>query len=263
MKNFSIAVILDALLSSFTSFIIFFVLLNYTVQKPYSYILAACGAALILLLAIKLGLNKNKRTKIKRKDEKNYVQTMAQLNYQLKPLTIALFEKAFLAKGKAVERKRGALHVKADGEVHFFAFSFDGVSKAQIVKAYNQLGLEDKAVIWAESFTQDVKLFARRFGGRIRLNEGAAVFNFLKSADCLPTPTCPVAKQIRVKPQAVKNLINKKRAKNYAVFGIVFILMSYFVPIKLYYLICGCAFLFTSLIVRLFGQSQDSNEQYA
>ncbi len=258
MKNFSLAVFFDALLSAFTSFIIFFVLLNYTMRKPYSYILAACGAALILLVAFKVGLCKNKRNNIRRKDEKSYTQTMVQLNYQLKALTLSLFEKAFTTQGKVAVRKRGTLCVEEDNEVHFFAFGFDGVSKAQVVRAYNHLDKSDVAVIWAEGFTDDVKLFAWRFDGRIRLQEGSDAFNLLKSTNCLPSPTCPVAKEISTKPQAIKNLINKKRAKNYAVFGIVFIAMSYFVPIKLYYLICGCVFLFASLVVRLFGQTPEN-----
>ena len=54
--------------------------------------------------------------------------------------------------------------------------------------------------------------------------------------------------------------LRKKNAKNFLVFGIVFSVMSFFVPLKIYYLLWGSVFLVLSLVTRLYGREEQAKK---
>ena len=137
----------------------------------------------------------------------------------------------------------------------FFFFRFDGVSKTDIVKCFNKIGKNQKAEIYSENFTDEIKAFAARFGGKIILTDGREAFNLLEKHDLLPKSKIDLDEENGTKRFDFSRLLDKKRAKSYLAFGLLFTLLSYFAPIKGYYLIFGVAFLILALILRLFGKS--------
>ncbi len=255
MKKFHFSILLDSLFIAFIAFILSFVILNYAVDKPYSYILSGCISALLTLFAVKFFLSSRAKKYGEQLDAENFAQIMAELAYLPHQGTLCLFEKALKEKGYACVRIKNALHATQTECVHFFLFSENAVSKTDIVRAYNRLHNGQKAFIWSETFSKEVRDFADRFSGKILLKTGRSAYNLLKSTDNLPKITLPKVKA-RIKANALENLLDKKQAKRYAIFGIVFLIMSYFLPIKTYYIISGCIFLIMAIIVRLFGKTK-------
>ena len=85
------------------------------------------------------------------------------------------------------------------------------------------------------------------------------VYDFLEKSNCLPKEKLPIkSKKVDIKKMFLP-FINRANSKKFLLFGMLFILMSYFAPIKLYYLIFGCIFLLLSLILRLFIPNKTDN----
>ena len=61
-------------------------------------------------------------------------------------------------------------------------------------------------------------------------------------------------KREKVKLRAV---LNKKNAKKFIAFGLFFVLSSFFVPIKLYYLIMGGIMILFALTLWFFSKSEN------
>ena len=125
--------------------------------------------------------------------------------------------------------------------------------KSDVVKAYNLKTNGETAYLLAETFSTDVISFASRFKG-VTLVDGKALFEFLKENQTLPETKFKLDKPKLKFISAIKSLLSRKRAKTFALFGIIFLLSSPFVPIKLYYVIVGAVFLIFSLACLLFGK---------
>ena len=136
----------------------------------------------------------------------------------------------------------------------FFLFRFDGVSKTDVVKCFNKIGKNQKAEIYSENFSDEVTAFATRFGGKIILTDGRQAFTLLEKHDLLPTEKLDRDEEEKKRLDFTR-LLDKKRAKSYLAFGLIFTLLSYFAPIKGYYLVFGVAFLILALFLRLFGKA--------
>ena len=254
MKNFSFTALADAVFSAFLTFILSFVLFNYFTVRPYSMILAVCVALFFALVFYKLFSSKRLGRKIKEGEHASYEKVMTALCFTSKTAVLSLFEKSLKAAGKEVTKRRNALAETKENLVHVPVFSFEDVTKTDIVKAFNLLNKTERAVIYAENYTAGVKSFAERFNGRIILKNGKDAYKLLKNGDNLSEIAVPDLNVSRKYPSGIKTLFNSKKAKKYAILGLVFLAMSYFVPIKTYYVICGSVFLVFALLTKLFGR---------
>lgn len=255
MKHFSFVALADAVFSAFLIFILSFVILNYFTPRPYSIVLAICVALFCSLLLYKLFSAKRQGRTIKETDRKTYEKVMTALCFMPKTAVVSLFEKSLKTAGKEVVKRRYALAETKENLVHVPVFSFEDVTKTDVVKAFNLLNKSERAVIYAEDYTAGVKAFAARFNGRIILKNGKEAYKLLKNGDNLSEIAVPELTINRKYPSGIKMLFNSKNAKKYAVTGLVFLAMSYLVPIKTYYVICGAVFLVLALFTKLFGVS--------
>ena len=256
MKNFSLPAILDFLLTSFTVFLLAFVLLNYGIQKPYSYIMAVCIGLLTGLIALKYLTGKHKGIKLKKSEEQLCNQTLTQLCCYPKSYSVDLFEKLFEKKNLSPLKKYGGLFIAETKCVNYFYFSFDALTKGQIADCFNKACKDCKIVIWTDIVNKELTQFANKFNGRVVLYDGKKTFVTLKENNLLPQITCPVATNVKNKTRVKLNLFSKSRARKYLLFGVSFVIMSYFVYYKIYYLVFGCLFLLLSLLCRLFGYNE-------
>ena len=255
MKNF-IPLIVDTAFSLILSFVISFVLINSFVPKPYSYVFALMIAGLFTLMAFKiLYLRKNNRQN-KAKKDKEYQNVMTQFAFMSKNDTCAFFKQTLEKCGYKIEKRRSSLRIKDKNVLLVFNFGFDAVSKTDVVKAYNLKTLKDKVYILAETYSPEVKAFANRFEN-LFLSQGNEIFDFLKKNDCLPQTKYAFKENKFDKIEALKSLLNKKNYKRFALFGIIFLIMSYFVPMKIYYIVVGGIFCTFSLICLLFGKTKN------
>lgn len=252
MKKYFIAAS-DAAFYLLAGFTLSFIVLNYFTPRPASIILAVTFALIITIFAARKSFLASCGKIFDAENNKRFRAVMENLNMSDDKTLCELFLKVLKKQGFTVEKKSGALYIEEPAVTVFPLFGFDGVTKTDIVRSFNKAGKNRKAEIYSENFSESVSDFAARFGGKVILKDGAAAYELLNSANLLPeTDNCLKEK---ARKRDFRLLFDKKRAKNYLVFGLLFTFLSYFVPIKTYYLIFGAAFLTLALILRLFGKT--------
>lgn len=251
----NLAFVLDTLFYFIAGFFLFFVFVNFYFMRPASYVLSATLALIFTLFCVKLSAAKKQKRFSSVKEEKLFNSVMSYLNLSDEKTVIPLFEKALRAEGFLLEKKRGGTFIPELNTTVFFRFGFDGVSKTDVVKCFNAIKKSEKAEIYAETFSEEIKAFAARFGGKVILTDGRAAFALLKKHELLPTKDADVFTEEKKPALDFSRLLDKKRAKNYLVFGLLFVFLSYIAPIKGYYVAFGAAFLIFALALRFFGKS--------
>lgn len=250
------AIILDALFIAFGGFLLLIVFLSYYFRPPLSIFLSLILSFLFALLYLKLSLDKNQKQKLNKEEKKQKEFMLNQLKLYTRTEQNDFFEKLIITFNKQVERKKGGLFIKNTDCAVFPYFSFDAIRKSDIVKVFNSISKTQKAIILSESFSEEIKSFADRFDGRISTVDGNELFIKLKEKEFLPTEKLTFPEKKAYSFSLLKNLLKKKKAKNFLLFGFIFILMSYFAPFKTYYIVSGSLFLIYSLILRLYGQKE-------
>lgn len=253
MKKFSLPLLLDSVFIAFSAFLL--ALFTFTYFIPYPFVLIAAGvfAGLLTLAGVKFLSVKRYGKLRKREEEKEYAAFITQINFMPEQKVAETIIRAVKNAGFTAEKKKDFIYIPQKNLAVFFVFGYEEVKRKDVVRAASALAANDNAIIVSEKFSQEISAFAARFDGKIQLSDGRSFFTALKKFSALPEITCRLLQETKVKPKPVKNILNKKRAKNYLVFGIVFLAMSYFVPIKIYYVICGTIMLVLALVVRFFG----------
>lgn len=254
------AIILDTIFTAISTFILSLVFLSYYFRPPLSIIFSVILSILFAFLFLKLSTDKNRKEKLTKLEKKEKEIMLSQLKLYTKTEQNDFFEKVIGAYGRATLRKNGGLFIKGDNHAVFPFFSYDPLRKSDIVKVFNSIGKNDVAIILSESFPNDVKDFADRFDGRITTESLDKVYLSLKEKDLLPKSKHIFPEKKRYDFSQLKNLLKKKKAKNFLVFGSIFILMSYFAPIKAYYIVCGTLFIFFSLILHFYGSNENKEK---
>ncbi len=258
MKN-TFAFILDVLFVLLISFILFLVLFTFFTPYPYSLIFSACIAIIISLFYFARYDKRNKKAKLSKENKKRQTLLISELNFSTTQEQNFIMENALFKAGLTVEKKRGALLLKDKDALILMRFSFNKITKAEIVKAFNLISKRQTVYILAESFDEDIISFAKRFDGRVVLIDGEKVFCYLKEHNAMPLNykyQCFLEKR---KKGSFKNLLDKRKAKTFFIFGMLFLISSYISPLKTYYIVCGCLFLIYSLTLRVLGKDLNLN----
>ncbi len=257
MKKLLFVAISDTLFLAFIGFILSFILIDYFVYKPYSIILAVCFSLLVGLISFKKLSTRANKTHTANKHSEDLYKVFYQLRFESKEKLTSRFIRAFNKNGYETERKKGGIYLKEKEVMVFIKFGFDPLQKADVVKAFNCITKSEKAVIMAENFTDEIRDFVRLFDGKVLLIDGEKIYKLLKTSDELPKITVENEQSSNKKPRFVANFFAKKSAKRFLLFGTTFLLMSFVVPLKLYYVISGTIMLILSAICLLFGKSPE------
>lgn len=245
MKRYGVSVIVDGIFTGFavffTSFIIFGTFSGFAVTWVCSLLVGLLATALAIFV---LGKRRNKKL-LSAEDlpKKENLMFYLALNY-----SDDTFIKLFDSFGKTVFKTPNGLYIKEADSYLCPVFDFDGVTKNRVAEIYKLLNGKH-AFIFAPEFSPEVRALANVFGGKITLMDGDDVYELFKKAEMLPPPQKEAKKQ--TKPQAFKTLMRtvftRKRAPRYFLFGIAFMLFSFLVPFKLYYIIFGSVMMAFSL----------------
>lgn len=257
MKN-KLSFFLDLIFIAVAVFILSVVLFNYFIPYPFSITYSICVCLTILLIFYKKSKRKYSAVKLKRSEEKECLELMNDLTFYTKAQQNTLLEKALAKHELNFEKRQGNIYLKECKALIFCQFGVTPVGKKEIIKAFNLIKKDETAYIIGESFSKDVEDFALRFNGKIILANGNSFYKYLKEKDCLPKPKYSHL-QTPKKKGSFKNLLLKQNSKKFFLFGGMFLIISYFSPFKLYYLLFGCAFLVHSILLRLFGTSTSLN----
>ncbi len=249
----SLPTIFDCIFSGFIALLLSLVLFSSFLPHPYSVIISVVVALIFALFAFKF-LYKNQQNNSLKKAEKAGLNLMlTQFNFSPDMENVEFFYKLFRAKGFSVERKRGGIFFKDKPAVAFIKFGFSPVSKSDVVKYFNLLRKDDVGYIISDEFSAEILSFISRFDDRLKPISGGEIYKYLKEKNALPKARFQFVEKKQKGLKILRNLLYKNKAKNYLVFGLVFLLMSYFFSYKIYYIVVGVIFLISALLARLFG----------
>lgn len=252
----TLSIIFDTAFSLFLSFVLSLTLFSAFTPHPVNVVVACCTSLIFALVTFKLLSARQTNRFVKRARKKAFETTMTNLNLMTKAQTIDFFYKLFYSLDLCPQKIRGGISLDNGNVFLFFKLGFSPVSKTDIVTAYNLKPNNGKVYVLSETFPPDIIPFALRFNSVI-LVDGKKIFSYLEKHNHYPPTVCEFDVQPKPKLLLLKTLLNKKKSKTYAFFGITFIFMSPFVPIKLYYLIIGCVFLIFALTCLLFGKTEN------
>ena len=252
-----IPIVLDCAFSAFISFVLSLITFTYFVGAPYATVISITFAALSALFSFKLLSKKSKKELLKKEEKEELKRMTTQFNFSSFSENNEFFYRLFTCMGYTVERKKGGIFFKDYPVAVFIKFGFSDVTKSDVVKIFNLLKNQDIGYIVSESFSQELKDFIARFNGRLISVSQEEIYRFLKDKNRLPEIKYTFTENRKKGIKLLKNLLYKNKAKNYLVFGLVFLLMSYFFTYKLYYVIVGVIFLLAALFSRLFGISPE------
>ena len=258
MKKSYIPVIFDTAFFSFSVFLFFLSLIFRAVKSPFSYIFSALISSLFAVLVFGFLTRRKNKTETKKKEKEIIEQNLFHLSFMKKSETVALFNKAFINSGKPFIKVGSVFRLPEENTAYSVVFSADGVKKSDVVKLYNALKQNEKGKIFCAFYSRETEEFCARFNGRIILEKADKTYGFLKNNDALPQ--LEFAPPTKKKKVGLKIILNKKKAKNYLVFGLIFTVMSFIVRYKFYYIAAGCFFLILAAITVVFGKSKAQEE---
>lgn len=255
----SFALVSDAVFYLFLWFLLSFILINFFIPRPISYVLSVTVALVFTLFCVKLSIEKRKKSAEKKTDDIAINGFTEKLNIASETRVLELFKTAFIKNGNTVIIANGKLFIPQEKTAVFFRYNYEKVDKAYIVKTFNTLKKDEKAEIWSNEYDKEISDFANRFDGRIILKDKKDAFALLVKGGTLSESEFTNGQNF--KPEKKKgivldNLLNKKRAVKYALYGLFFLILSYFAPIKIYYAVFGAIFLIFALILRIFGKTE-------
>ena len=254
MKTF-FSLISDCFFTLVVCFVLVFIVLNYLIERPFSIAFAFIIAAAITMLFFKISHRKFTAQVKSNQEKKDFEDALFSLNFSTPAQNNTLLTKALNKKGYSTERKKGGVFIPKHNAAVFLFFSFTDVTKAQVVKVFNSIPNDCTAYIVAPSFSDDVTSFICRFDGKIKKAAAKDYYLFLKDADCLPKEKLPEIKE-KKGFALFKTLLEKRKAKRFLSFGLIFLSLTFLVPFKIYYTVCGCIFLLYALILHLFGTTE-------
>ncbi len=249
----SLATVIDTIFTTFIFFLLTFILLYYFIERRFAIAFSLILSVPISMIIFKRLNVKSGKNKIKKQKLVAVENTCTALGFYTTTERNELFAKAVTRLGYAVTRKRGGIFIDGKNSALFIRFGFNAVDKTDVVKIFNSIKSTEKAYILAPNFSQDILNFIARFGSRIIAVDGEKVYDFLNKTNCLPKEKLPPTSNKLTKENFRIAFLDAKKAKRYFTFGLLFLLMSYFVPIKIYYVIFGCIFLIFALVLKLFG----------
>lgn len=253
MKKSYIPVIVDTAFFFGLAFLLFLSLLIRAVKSPFAFIFAALLSALFSVLVFRFMLKRKKKSEKEKKEKERAELTFFQLALMKKNEITDMLAKAFGKMGTPYKRVGNRFYLTDDNTVIYHAFGVEGASKVDVLRLYNSLKPDETGKILCADANKETEEFSDKFNGKISLIKGEKAYAFLKDLNALPEITF-TSIMANKKKLDLKGVINKKRAKNYFVFGLAFSVMSFIVRFKIYYIIFGCAFLILAAAAVVFGK---------
>ena len=251
----TLSFILDLIFIGFVTFIISLVILSYYFIGTTALILSIVLTLLTIVIVTKRNLKKRKGLILSKEQTENLLKLTEGLSIISYQMQLKLLSKALENNGTAHTLNKNFIKIKDKKIAIVSLFSFCQITKADIVMAFNYNDPNYQTYILANYFSNEIKDCVKRFNGKIILIEKEKVYQFFsKQKVVVPSPLAPEKARLKLK-SALENLLDKKKSKNFFLFGIIFLFTSYFVPIKLYYVIFGCVFLIISLLLKIFGKT--------
>lgn len=260
MTKFKISYISDCIFVLILSFMLFYAPVSFFVKKRIASAIIAFFASMICLTAfIFISRKKHGELAVKKNEEDAYLRCknffLLSNDKTIEDIVVKLFKNL---KNQAVLSKNGI--VLPDGNRVFYKFSARPVGADEIISAYKSVPKGSSVIFVATAFGQDAFDFAKNLGMRIKLVDFPKFYILLKENDCLPQINDNESENQKLSLKTKLRYIflsafDKKKAKTFAFYGVLTLLLSRFVAFPIYYTVVGCIFLAYAVAVKFLAKT--------
>lgn len=257
MKKFYVVLVFDSLFIAFSTFMLSLVLIRYFTTSPVAVSTSILTAVFTCVAFVGHRIKKTNLSTINKKERRRIEETLLTLSFMQKKDVSALFEKMLSYYEITYEKKRDFFYLPEKAALIYLSCGIDGATKTDVVKLFNHTPKDALGVVFCTNADQNVKEFSERFSGKIKIIEGDKFFEYLKESSLIPENTISIFPQ-RKKSCAIRSFFSKKNARKFFLLGMSFLIMSFFVSIKLYYVIFGTVFTLLALTCKFFAPKQEN-----
>ena len=143
-------IITDLFFTFIASFLLLFIIAYFYLPRITAIVVSAIVASLFCFFYIKNKLKKKNKTKIKNNEKELFERTIAQLCLHTESEQCSLIEKALTIKEFKCEKRKSGVIVKGKNAVIFPVFSFDALTKTDVVKIFNNIKTKEIAYIMSK-----------------------------------------------------------------------------------------------------------------
>lgn len=258
---FKISFVSDCIFVFVFSFLVFFTPISYYISgKAAAIIISACFSVITLALFCLASKKKYGKTTLKKADEKKYSELK---NYLLladdKEVEKILFEMLEKSESQPISSKNGLFI--SDGRKVAYKFSARPLGVDEVIEAYKSTPKNTSLAFFSTAFDTEALKFAENLSPRIKLVDFSALYSLLSKYDCIPeipTDAPPLKKRsLGIIKTAIESF-DKKKAKNFAFYGFITLVLSRFAMYKIYYIATGCLFIIYAIILKFFAKPKES-----
>lgn len=258
---FKISFISDCIFVFVFSFLVFFTPISYYMDsKTAAIIISASFSVITLALFCLASKKKYGKITLKKADERKYSELK---NHLLladdKEVEKILFDMLEKSESQPISSKNG-LFISGERKVAF-KFSARALGVDEIIGAYKSTPKSNSLVFFGTAFDQEAIKFAENLTPRIKLVDFSALYSLLAKYDCIPeirTDTPHVKKRPLGIIKSAIDSFDKKKARNFAFYGFVTLILSRFATYKIYYIVTGCLFIIYAIILKFFAKPKES-----
>ena len=251
-----LAVFSDGVFVFIAGFFLFFTVGYYLLPLPVAAALSFLSSIFLLVFILMRKTAKREKAFLTKKDAERIENAALYLSVTSKNKVNNLFFSALSEKYGDVSRERHGFFSPKENTLFFALFSSAVPQKKDVVLLFNLLKEGEKGVIYSVGFSEEVRAFSALFGDRITLldkNEACRLLFETQAAAHIADPPLPTDVKRR-KNRFSPLLFHRKKALPIFFSGLFFLLTSFLVPIKAYYVIAGSLFILLALFIRLFGK---------
>jgi hypothetical protein len=204
-----------------------------------------------LIIAFVVLKNKRKRYRMKKADEKLLKKLKTGLILMSEETAKAEIKKAYALKNlQNTDKNEKDLFNK---EIHC-KFTFNEITKTDVADVYKGAFNIDNIALFVTECSNEVLEFAKKL--KIELYTVKDLFEVFKAVNYYPEIKIEISEKSPTLKDTFKNLFLYKHGKNFFIAGFMLMILSFFTPFKIYYLIVGGLFLITSVICRFYGKKE-------
>ena len=231
-----------------------FVALRFYSGLTASIILSAVFAALSETIFVLLRKRRTRNYILKTKDAEKAEKAMFSLCV-FKEDELNEFFSSFLKKMQIPFFSENGVIVlpESNAELHF-KFTFASVTENEIIEEYKKTAKGRNVLVCGKSFSEETISLAKKFGGRIILADGGALYSVMKRFEFFPPESknfvCAKKKNVS---SLFANFFSRKNAGRFLLYGILLELFGSLSFYPVYYSVSGGIFIILSLSVFFFG----------
>ncbi|MDE6505292.1 MAG: hypothetical protein K2L42_05405 [Clostridia bacterium] len=246
MKRLNLPLVLDTFFSAVCAFLLFFTAIRYYTKSPvWGLVFGVCAALLFGALAFLYISNKQNKSLLLSRDEKNKKLLSLHLSLSSDGYILDLFKKG-LGNGAKIRGKR----VISEGQSYFFNFKMQPISEDDIARII-KLKTDGEKIIYCNTAEASAASLAAHFG--IRISGIDEVFALLKKNNLLPEKyVYEEAAKISLFKR-IKSRFSRKLCAPLFWSGIALLGLSYFTFFPIYYIVSGGIMLILSAVALVFN----------